>query len=44
MPGTQDLVSSFATLVTVSQVRVVTSLPKVFSMSVMNTGPRGPGT
>ena len=29
----------FATFFTVSQVRVVTSLPNVFSMSVMNTGP-----
>jgi hypothetical protein len=28
----------------VSQVRVVTSVPKVFSISVMNTGPRGLGT
>jgi len=36
--------SSFATFMTVSQVRVVTSFPNVFSMSVMNTGPRGPGT
>jgi hypothetical protein len=33
-----------ATLRTVSQVRVVTSFPNAFSMSVMKTGPRGPGT
>ena len=33
-----------ATLPTVSQVRVVTSLPNVLSMSAMNTGPRGLGT
>lgn len=33
-----------ATFLTVSQVRVVTSLPNVFSMSDMNTGPRGLGT
>lgn len=32
-----------ATLVTVSQVRVVTAFPKVFSMSVMKTGPFGFG-
>jgi hypothetical protein len=29
---------------TVSHVRVVTFLPKVFSINVMNAGPRGPGT
>jgi len=33
-----------AHFLTVSQVRVVNSVPKVFSISVMNTGPRGPGT
>lgn len=33
-----------ATFRTVSHVRVVTSAPKVFSMSAMKTGPRGPGT
>lgn len=33
-----------ATFATVSQVRVVSSLPNVFSMSVMNTGPLGFGT
>lgn len=33
-----------ATFLTVSQVRVVTSWPKVFSMSVMNTAPFGLGT
>ena len=32
-----------ATLATVSQVRVVTSLPKVFSISVMKTAPLGLG-
>jgi len=34
----------FATFRTVSQVRVVTSLPNVFSMSAMNTAPRALGT
>jgi mono/diheme cytochrome c family protein len=34
----------FATFSTVSQVRVVASSPKAFSMSVMNTGLRGPRT
>src|SRR6185503_10485917 len=32
------------TFLTVSHVRVVTSSPNVFEISVMNTGPRGPGT
>ena len=32
------------TLRKVSQVRVVTSLPKLRSITVMNTGPLGPGT
>src|SRR5262249_20925315 len=32
------------TFCTVSHVRVVTSSPNVFWISVMNTGPRGPGT
>lgn len=32
------------TFFTVSHVRVVISFPNVFSISVMNTGPRGPGT
>lgn len=34
----------FDTFFTVSQVRVVMSLPNVFSIRVMKTGPRGPGT
>ncbi len=33
-----------AHFLTVSQVRVVICVPNVFSMSVMKTGPRGPGT
>ena len=32
-----------ATFLTMSQVRVVTFTPNVRSMSVMNTGPFGPG-
>ena len=32
------------TFFTVSQVRVVSASPSVFSISVMNTGPREPGT
>ena len=32
------------TLRKVSQVRVVTSLPKLRSITAMNTGPLGPGT
>ena len=34
----------FATLFTMSQVRVVTSLPNVFSMSAMNNALRALGT
>src|ERR1043166_8002355 len=41
-PG--EFLHAAAHLRIVSQVRVVTSRPKVFSMSVMNTGPRGVGT
>ena len=36
-------IQATAHFLTVSQVRVVTSLPKVFSINLMNTGPRGLG-
>lgn len=44
-PGSRSPSGDYATahLRTVSQVRVVTSLPNVRSMSVMNTGPFGLG-
>ena len=43
-PGSRPGVHAAAHFFTVSQVRVVTSTPKTFAMSIMNTGPLGLGT
>jgi len=40
----KSLVQATEHFLTVSQVRVVTFLPKVFSISATNTGPRDPET